>query len=56
MYVGTLLVGTFPIQSAVAWNISLLCFGESIAEADGRSSYKEQGEGHLNITWRYQRK
>ena len=36
--------GTFPVQTALAWEISLMCFGESIAEADGRGSYQKQTE------------
>lgn len=39
--------GTFPIQSAVAWDIKLTCWGESIAERDGRSSYTKQKEASL---------
>lgn len=33
-------VGAFPLQMAVRFNIPLLIYGESIAEASGRSSYK----------------
>ncbi len=33
-------VGAFPLQVAVRFNIPLLIYGESIAEASGRSSYK----------------
>lgn len=36
--------GAFPIQVAVAWKVGLMIWGESIAEADGRGSYYEQGE------------
>ena len=34
-------VGAFPLQAAVRFNIPLLIWGESIAEASGRASYKE---------------
>jgi len=33
-------VGAFPLQTAIRFNIPLLIYGESIAEASGRSSYK----------------
>jgi N-acetyl sugar amidotransferase len=39
--------GTFPIQSAMAWDVGLMCWGESIAEADGRGSYQNQKEASL---------
>jgi len=39
--------GTFPVQSALAWQVDLMCFGESIAEADGRGFYQEQTEASL---------
>jgi N-acetyl sugar amidotransferase len=39
--------GAFPVQSAVAWKVDLMCFGESIAEADGRGSYQGQTEASL---------
>lgn len=39
--------GTFPVQTALAWNINLMCFGESIAEADGRGSYQKHQEASL---------
>jgi N-acetyl sugar amidotransferase len=39
--------GTFPVQSALAWNIALMCFGESIAESDGRGSYNGREEATL---------
>jgi N-acetyl sugar amidotransferase len=39
--------GTFPVQTALAWNVKLMCFGESIAEADGRGSYRKQTEASL---------
>lgn len=39
--------GTFPVQTALAWNIGLMCFGESIAEADGRGSYNARKEASL---------
>ncbi len=32
---------TFPIQTAVKWQIPLMIYGESIAENDGRGSYKK---------------
>ena len=34
-------VGSFPLQIAVRFGIPLLIYGESIAEASGRSSYKD---------------
>jgi N-acetyl sugar amidotransferase len=36
-------IGTqsFPIQTAVKWRIPLMIYGESIAERDGRGSYKK---------------
>lgn len=34
-------VGAFPLQVAVRFNIPLLIWGESIAEASGRASYKD---------------
>lgn len=39
--------GAFPVQSAVAWDINLMCWGESIAERDGRGSYRTQTEASL---------
>lgn len=39
--------GTFPLQVALAWEIGMLCWGESIAEADGRSTYSRQEEASL---------
>lgn len=39
--------GTFPLQSALAWEIDLMMFGESIAEVDGRGSYSQQSEASL---------
>jgi hypothetical protein len=39
--------GTFPIQTAFFWNINLTCWGESIAERDGRGSYSSQTEASL---------
>jgi N-acetyl sugar amidotransferase len=39
--------GTFPVQSAIAWNIKLMFWGESIAERDGRGSYRNQSEASL---------
>jgi N-acetyl sugar amidotransferase len=39
--------GTFPVQTALAWKTELMCFGESIAEADGRGSYRAQKEASL---------
>jgi N-acetyl sugar amidotransferase len=32
---------TFPMQTAVKWKIPLIIYGESIAERDGRGSYKK---------------
>ena len=32
---------TFPMQTAVKWKIPLMIYGESIAEKDGRGSYKK---------------
>lgn len=32
---------TFPMQTAVKWKIPLMIYGESIAERDGRGSYKK---------------
>ncbi len=32
---------TFPVQTAVKWKIPLMIYGESIAERDGRGSYKK---------------
>jgi N-acetyl sugar amidotransferase len=32
---------TFPMQTAVKWKIPLMVYGESIAERDGRGSYKK---------------
>lgn len=32
---------TFPMQTAVKWGIPLMIYGESIAERDGRGSYKK---------------
>lgn len=43
-HIGT---GTFPLQAALAWKIDLMCYGESIAEADGRGSYHGQSEASL---------
>ena len=34
-------ISTFPIQTAIIWNIQLMVYGESIAEKDGRGSYKK---------------
>jgi N-acetyl sugar amidotransferase len=31
---------TFPMQTAVKWKIPLMVYGESVAERDGRGSYK----------------
>lgn len=39
--------GTFPVQSALAWSVELMCFGESIAESDGRGSYHGREEASL---------
>jgi N-acetyl sugar amidotransferase len=35
-------VGAFPMQVAVRWNIPLLVWGESIAENDGRGTYRDK--------------
>jgi N-acetyl sugar amidotransferase len=32
---------TFPMQTAVKWQIPLMIYGESVAERDGRGSYKK---------------
>ncbi len=32
---------TFPMQTAIKWRIPLMIYGESIAERDGRGSYKK---------------
>ena len=40
--------GTFPVQTAMGWDINLMCWGESIAEADGRGSYQNQTEASLS--------
>ena len=34
-------VEAFPLKIAVAWNIPLLCYGESPAEHSGRATYEE---------------
>lgn len=39
--------GTFPVQTALAWKIDLMCYGESIAESDGRGSYHGREEASL---------
>ncbi len=39
--------GAFPVQTALAWNIGLMCLGESTAEADGRGSYENKAEASL---------
>jgi N-acetyl sugar amidotransferase len=39
--------GTFPVQIALAWKVGLMCWGESIAESDGRGSYQSQAEASL---------
>jgi N-acetyl sugar amidotransferase len=39
--------GTFPVAAALVWDIKLMCWGESIAEADGRGSYRNQTEASL---------
>jgi N-acetyl sugar amidotransferase len=36
-------VGAFPLQVAVRWNVPLLIWGESIAEASGRATHREPG-------------
>jgi len=39
--------GTFPVQTALYWDLNLMCWGESIAERDGRGSYLNQSEASL---------
>jgi|GEM_PF-102680 len=39
--------GSFTVQSALAWDVSLMIWGESIAENDGRGSYDSQSEVSL---------
>jgi N-acetyl sugar amidotransferase len=39
--------GTFVIQSALAWNVGIMIWGESIAERDGRGSYINQTEANI---------
>lgn len=39
--------GTFVIQTALAWSLDLMIWGESIAERDGRGSYINQTEASL---------
>lgn len=39
--------GTFPVLTALAWEIDLMCYGESIAESDGRGSYHGRAEASL---------
>jgi N-acetyl sugar amidotransferase len=39
--------GTFSIQCAIAWDIDLMLWGESVAEVDGRGSYSQQSEASL---------
>jgi len=39
--------GTVSIQSALAWDIGLMLWGESIAQADPRGSYAKQAEASL---------
>lgn len=39
--------GTFVIQTALAWKLDLMIWGESIAERDGRGSYINQSEASL---------
>lgn len=39
--------GAFVIQTAVAWNLGLMIWGESIAERDGRGSYIDQKEASI---------
>lgn len=40
-------VGTFCVQTGLAWKTDLMCWGESIAEQDGRGSYHTQTEASL---------
>jgi N-acetyl sugar amidotransferase len=39
--------GSFVIQTAVAWDLNLMIWGESIAERDGRGSYINQTEASV---------
>ncbi|MBU1052658.1 MAG: N-acetyl sugar amidotransferase [Proteobacteria bacterium] len=39
--------GTFTIQTTIAWELGLMCWGESLAEEDGRSTHKDQEEASL---------
>ena len=39
--------GTLSIQSAIAWNVGLMLWGESTAQADPRGSYAENKEASL---------
>lgn len=39
--------GTFTVQTGLAWKTDLMCWGESIAEQDGRGSYYTQTEASL---------
>lgn len=34
--------GAITVQAALAWDVRLMCWGESIAEADGRGSYRDR--------------
>ena len=33
--------GNFPVQVGIRWGVKLLCYGESIAENDGRATYDD---------------
>jgi N-acetyl sugar amidotransferase len=39
--------GTFSLNTAIAWDLKLLIWGESIAERDGRGSYLNQKEASV---------
>jgi N-acetyl sugar amidotransferase len=39
--------GTFSLQTALAWRLNLMIWGESIAERDGRGSYLNQKEASV---------
>jgi len=39
--------GTLAVQSALAWNVGLMLWGESAAQSDPRGSYAEQTEASL---------
>jgi N-acetyl sugar amidotransferase len=45
--------GVFPIQSALVWDLKLMCYGESLAESDGRDSYREKMKRQENTSVYY---